>query len=102
VTEVGNGVKKFKVGDKVYARLPEIGRGVYVPSGLAHQTLTLEPGSWAEYCTCPEAYVALQPKTLSHEDVASLPLAAVTAVQAFRKYRGSLEGRTVFVPAGRK
>lgn len=49
---------------------------------------------------CPEYYVAPKPKGLSFGDAASLPLAAVTALQAMRKYRGSLEGKTVFVPAG--
>jgi hypothetical protein len=34
------------------------------------------------------------------EDSASIPLAAMTALQALRGYPGSLEGKTVFVPAG--
>ncbi|KAK6365846.1 hypothetical protein LTR64_008682 [Lithohypha guttulata] len=83
VKEVGDDVKKFKVGDEVYVRLPESHRG-----------------SWAEYATCPESYIASKPKMLNFEEAASLPLAAVTALQASRKYRGSLEGKTVFVPAG--
>lgn len=50
-----------------------------------------------------EDHVALKPKSLSFGDAASLPLAACTAMQALRKYRGdSLEGKTVFVPAGCK
>lgn len=28
VVEVGNGVTRLKVGDEVYTRLPEVGRGV--------------------------------------------------------------------------
>ncbi|KAK5103908.1 hypothetical protein LTS08_003331 [Lithohypha guttulata] len=83
VKEVGDDVKKFKVGDEVYVRLPESHRG-----------------SWAEYATCPESYIASKPKMLNFEEAASLPLAAVTALQALRKYRGPLEGKTVFVPAG--
>lgn len=58
------------------------------------------PGSWAEYATCPEYYIAPKPRSLSFGDAASLPLAAVTALQALRKYKGSLVGKTVFVPAG--
>lgn len=57
-------------------------------------------GSWSEYAKCAEYYVARKPASLSFGDAASLPLAAVTALQALRKYRGSLEGKTVFVPAG--
>ncbi|KIV95833.1 hypothetical protein PV10_03439 [Exophiala mesophila] len=83
VTEVGSAVTRVHVGDEVYTRLPEVGRG-----------------SWSEYAKCAEYYVALKPKSLSFGDAASLPLAAVTALQAFRKYKGSLEGKTVFIPAG--
>ncbi|OAL23820.1 hypothetical protein AYO22_06139 [Fonsecaea multimorphosa] len=83
VTEIGSGVKRIRVGDEVYARLPEVDRG-----------------AWSEYAKCAEYYVARKPASLSFGDAASLPLAAVTALQALRKYRGSLEGKTVFVPAG--
>ncbi|CAI7668865.1 unnamed protein product [Penicillium bialowiezense] len=37
---------------------------------------------------------------MSFEEAASLPLAAMTALQALRKYPGDLAGKTVFVPAG--
>lgn len=70
--------------------------------GIADVACPLYLGSWAEQVVCPEFYVAPKPKGLSFEDAASLPLAAVTALQALRKYRGSLEGKTVFVPAGRE
>lgn len=83
VTQVGEQVTKFKVGDEVFARLPEENRG-----------------AWSEYAKCTEYYVAHKPKSLSHGEAASLPLIAVTALQAFAKYKGSLEGKTVFVPAG--
>lgn len=64
--------------------------------------LTLSVGAWSEYVKCPEDYVALKPKNLSFSDAVSLPLAGVTALQVLRKYNGSLKGKTVFVPAGRK
>ena len=35
------------------------------------------------------------------EDGASIPLACMTALQALRGYEGDLEGKTVFIPAGR-
>ncbi|KAJ5472612.1 hypothetical protein N7530_006613 [Penicillium desertorum] len=73
VTEIGSDVNKFQVGDEVYNRLPEISR---------------------------EKYIALKPPSLSFEDAASIPLAAMTALQALRKYKGDLAGKTVFVPAG--
>lgn len=62
--------------------------------------LLLPSGAWSEYAKCAEFYVARKPKSLSFGDAASLPLAAVTALQALRRYKGSLEGKTVFIPAG--
>ncbi|KGO71314.1 Alcohol dehydrogenase superfamily, zinc-type [Penicillium italicum] len=73
VTEIGSDVTRFQVGAEVYVRLPEISR---------------------------EKYIALKPPSLSFEDAASIPLAAMTALQALRKYKGDLAGKTVFVPAG--
>lgn len=46
--------------------------------------------------------MALKPKNLTFAEAASLPLAVLTALQGLRTYKGSLEGKTVFVPAGRK
>ncbi|KAH7148435.1 chaperonin 10-like protein [Dactylonectria macrodidyma] len=83
VTDVGEEVNGLKVGDEVYTRLPEVSRG-----------------AWSEYVKCDERYIALKPKNLSFSDAASLPLAGVTALQVLRKYKGSLEGKTVFIPAG--
>jgi NADPH:quinone reductase-like Zn-dependent oxidoreductase len=37
---------------------------------------------------------------MSFEEAAAVPLAAMTALQAIRKYKGDLAGKTVFVPAG--
>ncbi|KAI3574474.1 chaperonin 10-like protein [Fusarium oxysporum f. sp. albedinis] len=83
VVEVGKGVKGLKVGDEVYTRLPEVGRG-----------------AWSEFAKCPDRYVSLKPKVLSFADAASLPLAGVTALQVLGQYRGSLEGKTVLIPGG--
>ncbi|KAJ5945873.1 hypothetical protein N7454_002712 [Penicillium verhagenii] len=82
VAETGSGVTRCKVGDAVYVRLPEINRG-----------------SCSEYATCSEEQLGLKPPSLSFEEAASMPLAAMTALQALRKY-GDLTGKTVFVPAG--
>ncbi|KAJ9207176.1 hypothetical protein DTO164E3_450 [Paecilomyces variotii] len=83
VTETGQDVHQFKVGDAVYARLPEISRG-----------------SCSEFVRCSEEHIGLKPPSLSFEEAASIPLAAMTALQALREYRGDLAGKTVFVPAG--
>jgi NADPH:quinone reductase-like Zn-dependent oxidoreductase len=59
-------------------------------------------GAWSEYVRCDERYITLKPKNLSFSEAAALPLAGVTALQVLSKYKGSLEGKTVFVPAGCK
>lgn len=44
----------------------------------------------------------MKPKNLSFNEAASIPLVALTAIQMFEKVSGGVEGKTVFVPAGRK
>ncbi|KAF7594219.1 DNA-directed DNA polymerase [Aspergillus hancockii] len=83
VTKIGSKVTRCKVGDAVYIKLPESCRG-----------------SWSEYVTCPEGHVALKPPSLSFADASSIPLAALTGLQALRKYKGDFSDKTVFVPAG--
>ncbi|RJE20379.1 alcohol dehydrogenase [Aspergillus sclerotialis] len=83
VTEIGSNVSNLNVGDQVYTRLPETSRG-----------------SCSEFVSCPAKYVALKPPSLSFTDAASIPLAAMTALQALRRYNGDLAGKTVLIPAG--
>lgn len=85
ITQIGDDVKQFKVGDAVYVRLPEMSRG-----------------SWAEYVVVDEFFVAPKPSSLSFEEAASIPLAAIISMQALELYEGGLKGKTVFVPAGCK
>ena len=64
IEAVGAGVTKFKPGDAVFG-----GRN----------------GAFAEYLTTPEdAAVALKPGRSSFEEAASLPIAAITALQGLR------------------
>ncbi|KAG6004675.1 hypothetical protein E4U21_000830 [Claviceps maximensis] len=83
VAAVGSSVTRFKVGDEVYLRLPDSHRG-----------------AWAEFAKCPEHLVARKPESITMGEAAAIPLAGMTALQALRKYEGSLSGKTVFVPAG--
>ncbi len=54
-------------------------------------------GSWAEYATANSQRVAPKPASVSFEDAAALPIAALTALQALRDH-GKLEaGQTVLV-----
>jgi NADPH:quinone reductase-like Zn-dependent oxidoreductase len=76
VVAVGKGVTKFKPGDAVF--------------GVA-------PGSLAEYAWARETRIALKPESLSYEDAAAVPVAAVTALQSLRD-AGKLEaGQKVLI-----
>ncbi len=63
VTRAGPGVTAFKPGDEVY--------------GFGH-------GAFAEYIAVPQASLAAKPGTLTFEQAAAVPLAAVTALQCLR------------------
>jgi NADPH:quinone reductase-like Zn-dependent oxidoreductase len=67
VVEVGAQVKRFKVGDPIYAML----------NGW-------QGGAFAEYVALPEDWAARMPKNLTFQQAAALPLAAHTALQALR------------------
>src|SRR6185503_17053453 len=68
VTGVGPKVTAFKEGDEVYARLEKLRMG-----GLAEQV-------------CADAsVVAKKPTSLTFEQAASIPLAALTSLQALRE-----------------
>lgn len=67
VESVGKDVTRFKQGDEVMGDLAGFGFG-----GLA------------EYVSVPEQAVILKPSKISFEDAATLPMAALTALQALR------------------
>src|SRR5438270_1430164 len=80
VVKTGAKITKLKVGDPVYAYL-------------------LWGGGWAEYCISNETESAFKPKSLSFTDASSVPLAALTAWQAFEL--GKLQsGQTVLIHGG--
>ncbi|MDD5051689.1 MAG: NADP-dependent oxidoreductase [Sulfuricurvum sp.] len=83
VVKTGSRVKKFKVGDEVYAR----------PSD--HRI-----GTFAEFIAVDENDVALKPKTLTMEEAASIPLVGLTAWQAFIEKAKLKKGEKVFIQAG--
>jgi len=83
VTKVGTRVKKFKVGDEVYAR----------PSDY-------HVGAFAEYISINENDIALKPKNISMEEAASIPLVGLTAWQALIEIGKLKKGQKVFIQAG--
>jgi NADPH:quinone reductase-like Zn-dependent oxidoreductase len=73
VEAVGSGVTRFQPGDQVYANLLDHGYG-----------------GFADYATVPVEAMALKPPSLSFEEAAAVPMAAVTALQGLR-HHGALQ-----------
>ena len=83
VVGVGSRVKRFKLGDEVYAR-PDKDR----------------IGTFAEFIATNENDVALKPNSLSMQDAASLPLVGLTTWQALVEKANLKKGQKVFIQAG--
>lgn len=82
VEENGFSAKRFSKGDEVYAyaRRP-----------------TIQHGTFAEYISLPESYLAHRPRKISFEEAGGIPLVGLTAYQAIFEV-GSLEkGQTLLI-----
>ena len=82
VEKAGASVTKFKVGDRVYGRMP-----------LA------KIGAFAEYAAVAENALAIIPDYLSFDEAATVPLTALTAMQAFEIMKPK-SGETIFISGG--
>ncbi len=76
VVAVGKGVTEFKPGDEVF--------------GIA-------PGTFAEYAWAREHRLALKPASISFEEAAAVPVAAVTALQSLRDAGKLKAGQKVLI-----
>jgi len=83
ITGVGKNVKKFKVGDEVYARPADY-----------------HIGTFAEFIAIDESDAALKPKNIPMEEAASIPLVALTAWQVLVERAKIKKGQKVFIQAG--
>lgn len=83
VTQVGVNVRRFKVGDAVYARPAD--RRI---------------GAFAEFIAIHENDVAHKPSNISMEEAASIPLVGLTAWQALVEKAKLAKGQKVFIQAG--
>jgi len=83
VVRVGSRVRRFKLGDEVYAR-PADGR----------------IGAFAEFIALKEDDVAIKPKALTMEEAASIPLVGLTAWQALIERAKLTRGQKVLIHAG--
>jgi len=76
VAELGNGVDRFAVGDRVF--------------GFA-------TGAYAEYAAASVSEVAKAPQSMSFEVAASLPTAGLTALQLIRDVVKARKGMTILI-----
>ncbi|WJS05677.1 zinc-dependent alcohol dehydrogenase family protein [Roseibium aggregatum] len=84
ITEVGEGVTGFAVGDEVY--------------GCAGGLADLQ-GALAEYMLADSRLIALKPKSLSMREAAALPLVGITAFEGLQR-AGIAAGKKVLIQGG--
>jgi NADPH:quinone reductase-like Zn-dependent oxidoreductase len=82
VEEIGPDVTRFRPGDPVFGLLGPRRHG---------------PGGYAEYAVAPVPAVALKPQSLSFEEAASMPVAALTALQSLRDLGRLQPGGSVLI-----
>lgn len=82
VEAIGSRVSGFKKGDRVYGRMP-----------------LKKIGAFAEYAAVDQNAIAKVPLYLNDEQAAAVPLAALTALQAFELLNVQ-NGETVFISGG--
>jgi NADPH:quinone reductase-like Zn-dependent oxidoreductase len=80
VEAVGKDVTQFQVGDEVFGDLSECGFGAF-----------------AEYACGTEAALSLKPTNISFEQAATVPGAALTALQGLRDCGGIQSGQKVLI-----
>lgn len=80
VEAVGRNIKQFQPGDEVFGDISASGNG-----------------GFAEYVAVPENALALKPANLSFEEVAAVPMAAVTALQGLRDQGQIQPGQKVLI-----
>lgn len=83
VVGLGVGVTRFRLGDRIYARLAKDGGG-----GLA------------EYASLDAGIAAPMPQTLDYTQAAAVPLAGLTALQALRDLLQVQPGQQILISGG--
>jgi len=82
VVENGHAARRFELGDEVYAyaRRPVV-----------------QHGTFAEYITIPESYLALRPQKVTMDEAGGIPLVGLTAYQSLYEAGALEEGQTVLI-----
>ncbi|MBD2627970.1 NAD(P)-dependent alcohol dehydrogenase [Trichormus variabilis] len=79
VVEVGSQVTRFQVGDAIYG------------------STSLPGGAYAEFAAIPENFAAPKPTNMSYEEAATVPLAALTALQSLQNLGDIKSGQKVLI-----
>jgi NADPH:quinone reductase-like Zn-dependent oxidoreductase len=87
VEAVGRDVTRFRSGDEVFGEV----------NGEVPGQESLDLGSFAEYVCVSEDWVAGKPASMTFEQAAAAPLAAITALQGLRDYGQVQPGRKVLI-----
>lgn len=85
ISQIGDGVTGFSVGDQIY------GQALIINGGS---------GSVAEFATTKAKYVAKKPKTLNFIESASLTLVGVSALQAIEEHIKLRSGQKILITGG--
>ncbi|RYY27247.1 MAG: NADP-dependent oxidoreductase [Chitinophagaceae bacterium] len=83
ITEIGQEVSKFKVGDEVFGMVNFVGHGK----------------GYAEYVAAPESHLALKPQNQSFQGAAAATLAALTAWQRLVHVAKIKQGDKILIQA---
>lgn len=85
ITEVGEGVADFKIGDRVYGQT-DVRGGQF--------------GSFTEMILMSPQFIALMPENLTFAEAAGLPVVGVSALQALMDTIGLKQGQKILIHGG--
>lgn len=98
VVRTGTAVSRFLPGDLVTTHFtPGWASGELSPEGLEKRLGVDAPGVFSAYICVPEAALIRSPANLSHEEAATLPIAALTAWEAIHQAGDLKAGETVLL-----
>ena len=88
--------KETRVGADVAGRVEAVGKDVteFQPGDEVFGTAA---GAWAEYAAAREVRLVRKPANVSFDEAASVPIAAITALQALRDTGGVQPGQKVLI-----
>jgi NADPH:quinone reductase-like Zn-dependent oxidoreductase len=96
---IGNGLRKPKspaIGADLAGQVEAVGKDV-TEFQAGDEVFGTSGGSWAEYAAAREVRLVPKPANVSFEEAASVPIAAITALQALRDHGHLQPGQKVLI-----